>query len=116
MLQFVTGSITGTGSDIDVDLGFKPKYVKVFNKTSPAALEWFEGMGDDAAIKHNQITDDGATTTNNFEVVSSDGITVLDSSSVQTSDPVTVTGFNGFQIPAAFQSDSDELYYIAGRN
>lgn len=122
MLQFKTGTITGTGSDIDVDLGFIPSYVKVINRTALGAagtlvaLEWFEGMGDDNAVGINAIQDDSATTTYNLANKTSDGITSLQTSSVQTSDPVAMTGFNGFRIPAAFQAADDELYYIAARN
>jgi len=122
MLDFVTGSVTGTGADIDVDLGFQPSYVKVINRTqlgtagNLVGLEWFQGMGDDNALGINAVQDDSSTTTYNLADKTSDGITPIATNSVQTTDPVTVTGFNGFQIPAAFQSDGDELYYIAARS
>ena len=122
MMEFLTKAVTGTGSDIDVDLGFKPSYVKVVNRTqlgtagNLVALEWFDGMGDDNAIGHNAIQDDSSTTTYNLANKTSDGITVIETSSVQTSDPVTFTGSYGIQIPAAFQSNGDELYVIAARN
>jgi len=130
MLDFVTGSVTGTGADIDVELGFKPSYVKVFNKTaieagvaeSDVALEWFEGMAADSAIKHNiaipydNSTAVAETKAANMEFITANGITILETSTVQTADPVTMTGFTGFRIPAAFQAASDELYYIASRN
>ena len=108
MLDLVSQAVTGTGSDIDVELGFTPSYVKVINRTQATMLEWVQGMGDDNGIEY--ASGGGLTS------VTSDGITALSTSSVQTTDPVTVTGFNGFQIPAAFQSDGDELYYIAARN
>ena len=122
MREIVTGAVTGTGSDINVDIGFTPSYVKVINRSklgtggNLAGLEWFDGMGDDNALGLNVIADDGSTTTFNVANKTSDGITPKKTSSVQTSDPVTVTGITGFQIPAAFQSNGDELYYIAIRH
>jgi hypothetical protein len=108
MMGFVTKAVTGTGSDIDVDLGFTPSYVKVINRTQVTMLEYCEGMGDDNAIEY--ASGGGLTS------ISTDGVTVISKSSVDSGDPVTFSGFHGVQIPAAFQSDSDELYVIAARN
>lgn len=122
MLQVKTGAITGTGAAIDVNLGFKPSYVKVINRSNLgtsgnlAALEWFEGMGDDNAVGINVVAEGGTASTVNLINKTSGGITILETSTVQTADPVTVIGFNGFSIPAAFQENGDELYYIAARN
>jgi len=124
MLQFKTSTITGTGSDIDVDLGFKPSYVKVINRTNlgtnaDQVLEWFEGMGDDNAVawqRADSILTDETIQQHSLVNKVSGGITILEISTVQTTDPITVTGFNGFRIPAAFQAVDDELYYIAARN
>lgn len=51
------GSVTGTGATLEVrKLGFRPRYVKVFNVSADnAAGEWLEGMADASAFK--TITD-----------------------------------------------------------
>lgn len=41
-------------ADVDFDIGFKPRYVRVVNETGLAVLEWFEGMTDGRGTK--QIT------------------------------------------------------------
>ena len=44
----VTGKVTGTGAAINVQLGFQPRYVKVFNPNDAGGLyptiEYFDGM------------------------------------------------------------------------
>ncbi len=52
--NFRVGSIVGTGSALTVAsemVGFRPKYVKVSNRTSRDCFEWFADMPDDSAIK-----------------------------------------------------------------
>lgn len=124
MLQVKTGAITGTGAAIDVNLGFKPSYVKVINRSklgsnADQVLEWFEGMGDDNAVawqRTDKVLTDETIQQHSLVDKTSGGITILGTSTVQTTDPVTVIGFNGFSIPAAFQASGDKLYYIAARN
>ncbi len=41
-------------ADVEFDIGFRPRYVRVMNETGLAVLEWFEGMTDGRGIK--QIT------------------------------------------------------------
>ena len=67
----VVGSVTGTGVLIEVrSVGFRPKYVKVFNVSADnAAGEWLEGMADDSAFK--TITD------GTVSVIVADGIIPL---------------------------------------
>lgn len=42
---------TGTAAAIEIECGFKPRYVRVVNQTSGDMEEWFEGMTDAHAIK-----------------------------------------------------------------
>ena len=53
----------------DITTGFKPRYVKVVNTTDRTMLEWFEGMGDAAAIK--------TTVANARTIIATLGITQL---------------------------------------
>ena len=36
--RFATGTVAGTGAAINLVLGFKPKYVKLFNTTTAAQV------------------------------------------------------------------------------
>ena len=51
-LQIATGSYVGTGSAVEVNIGFKPRYVKIFNNTDgDDVFEAFEGMTAAHAIQ-----------------------------------------------------------------
>jgi len=109
MNEVVTGAVTGTGNDINVELGFVPSYVKVVNRTKLGtdgnliALEYWDGMGAGNAIGTVEVVEGSANTSHNLANKTSDGVTVITSP------------FYGFKIPAAFQGSGDELYYIAVR-
>lgn len=45
------GSITGDGTGVNVNLGFKPKYVMVFNETDVIKWEKMDGQADANCIK-----------------------------------------------------------------
>lgn len=53
--QVATGTVEGTGSAINVSVGFVPRYVKLINIDDAGGLEptmeWIEGMAADSAIK-----------------------------------------------------------------
>ena len=82
--QVATGTITGTGSAITVNIGFKPNYVLIVNKTQSTRLEY-------TGSKTNKLT-----TTPTFAF--NDNITVLE---------------NGFTLAAAENSASDAIEYVA---
>jgi len=69
--RLMVGSFIGTGAALEVrTVGFRPKYVKIFNVSADnAAGEWLQGMADDSAFK--TITD------GTVSVITSDGITPL---------------------------------------
>lgn len=80
---------TGTVAAFDLDIGFKPRYVRVINTTSRDMYEWFEGMADASAIKtvaagtRTLITSNGITPLEN-------GFTVgLDTDVVVTSEQLS---------------------------
>lgn len=54
--RVMTGSFVGTGANIDIDsVGFKPRSVKIVNRTGLARLYWNEAMPDASGDK--TITD-----------------------------------------------------------
>lgn len=54
MNSIKTGTVTGTGAAINVELGFVPDYVKVVNITDGDQIdEWFRGMTDGTSIQTN---------------------------------------------------------------
>lgn len=63
-----TGSVEGTGSAINVSLGFVPDYVEVYNYDDAGSLnpilKWWKGMTDGHAVKEvKQAVDEGGTAT-----------------------------------------------------
>lgn len=74
--RMATGRIldTGTVAAMDVDLGFKPRYVKVVNVDGLAMMEWFEGMANASAVK----TVDSGSNATDIVKLTSNGITVTD--------------------------------------
>lgn len=47
----VTGTVTGTGSAINVELGFSPKAVVLINETDPGLYVWLDTMADAEMLK-----------------------------------------------------------------
>lgn len=97
----VVGSTTGTGSTIEIVLGFVPDHVMIFNDTDRDIFhEWWKGMTDGYAIEHK-----GAAAGTNFQVITSGGISELDSG-----------GSKGFKILQTVSEDGKTLRYKAVRN
>lgn len=46
VLQVKTGTVTGTGSAINVECGFVPKRVEIINETDPGFYVWTDTMAD----------------------------------------------------------------------
>lgn len=78
--NFKAGSITGTGSAINVQLGFTPTYIKVWNPNDAGSLwptlEWVTGMAAASGFKTKAITDSGATGNATDTKITSNGISV----------------------------------------
>lgn len=70
-----------TAVDKDVDVGWIPDFVMVFNEYATAAKAvsaiWARPMGDDKGIVDTIIADNGTTANKNRAFVSSNGITAL---------------------------------------
>ena len=97
--QIATGTVEGTGSAINVELGFTPVYVKVVNWDDPTSMEWWSGMGDAAGAK---ITDAVA-----FTKATSNGITAYDGVAATTGKGFTIGADTDLNVSA------ETLYYIA---
>jgi hypothetical protein len=91
-----TGKLAGTGSAINVDIGFKPCYVEIINETQLSVSRWVEGMADDRAV----VTDDSGTNLTDVLVKTSGGIT-----------PTSL----GFKLgtDSTLNQNNDVIYYVA---
>ncbi len=70
--KVVFGATAITAADyIEVDLGFKPKYVKFDNVTDRICVEFYEGMTDDTCVKTDAAGTRTLETTNK-------GVTLVD--------------------------------------
>jgi hypothetical protein len=96
--DFAEGQVAGTGSALNVYCGFKPRGVRLINRTQLSTVDWVKSMGDANAV---YIKDTGAGTSDTFSITSL-GITPL---------------FNGFTIGATanFNTASDAIHYMAWR-
>lgn len=67
--RIVTGAIieSGTAVAVDVNLGFTPRYVKIWNETSGDMIEWNDTMADAEGMKRvaagtaSKVTSNGIT-------------------------------------------------------
>jgi len=69
-LRMATGTMIegATAAAVTLDIGFRPRYVKVVNETDRTMIEWFEGMADAEGI----VTVAAGTRT----LVTANGITI----------------------------------------
>lgn len=78
MFQEKVGGYTGTGVLQYIPLGYKPKYVKVYNNNDAGALwatmEWWEGMAAASALKGIAVAGPDAGATKSQAKVTSNGI------------------------------------------
>ena len=73
--RLMTGAFYGTGAELTVEVGFKPKYVRLLNVSGNAQAEHVKGMADAEAQK---VVDSGAGATD-ISTITSNGITLEDS-------------------------------------
>lgn len=57
--HFATGTETGTGSAINVELGFTPSKVVIYNETDPGTYTWTDSMAAGEMVK---VIGDGTQT------------------------------------------------------
>lgn len=92
--DFLTGTVEGTGSAINISLGFVPRYVKVLNIDDAGDLdpeiEWFSPMPDAAGIKKLSIADDGSSSALSREYITSNGISEYDGVAAGATEGFTI--------------------------
>lgn len=96
VMNFASGSSTGAAAVIDVTLGFKPRYVRVFNETDVILWEKFEGQADANTVK--QVTA---------------GTTTKDTGSAIVVMGDTDDDYAGFQMSATLAASGKTLYWVA---
>jgi hypothetical protein len=102
-----TGTIEGTGVALQVEVGFKPSYVKVLNYDDAGSLystlEWCSPMPAASGLKTKSIVDSGTTAGKSSELITSAGITqfageapgkVLTGTLAATAADATISGTN----------------------
>ena len=79
--QHRVGTVEGTGSALNVLLGFTPAIIRLWNiddaGATDARMEWITGMAAASAFKDMSIVDSGTTADRSHELVTSNGITLL---------------------------------------
>jgi hypothetical protein len=72
------GSFVGTGAILNVDLGFVPAYVELFNPNDAGSLmpslTRFSGMAAASGFKTKSITDNATTTNKSSEYITANGL------------------------------------------
>lgn len=127
MHESVTIKFQADGNACNVELGFAPDRVQVYNLNAaagePFKIEWFSLLGDNKEIWHNRIADNGATGASSIEYKSSgghisayEGVSYDSGTENDDDDPVRATGFAGITIAAAFMDDDDIIIVQAERS
>lgn len=101
--QLATGSATGTGSAINVELGFQPKVVVLINETDPGLGIWSDSMADaemlklvDATVALTFPTSNGVSAYAGVEATTGKGFTIgADSDLNGASDVIHYIAFGG---------------------
>lgn len=96
------GSYTGTGAAINIELGFVPDYVRVWNATDgDASWEWFYGMGaGDVLATANHDTAQQSLVTSN---------------GVDAYQPTDFSHKAGFTVGTALSESGKTFRYVAIR-
>lgn len=82
-----TGSFTGAGVAVDVELGFTPRYIKLMNITDVIGAEYVEGMPAGTVLI--TVTAGGETAdTNSLIVVDENGFEVAAGAALDTKEYV----------------------------
>ena len=109
----VTGKVTGTGAAINVQLGFQPRYVKVFNPNDAGGLyptiEYFDGMPAASGFKTKVVADNGTTGNKSSDYVTVNGISMYAGTAAGNSEGFTIGA------DADINANGEDVYYIAAR-
>lgn len=96
--NIAVGTVTGTGADINVSVGFAPAYVYVLNLSGLAQMHWFDGMDADHSAK--------SVTAGTLSEVTSDGI-IPYAGSTSASEGFTIQNDSDINV------DTEVMYYMA---
>ncbi len=66
--QLFTGTVAGTGSAINVNLGFTPSAVEIWNPMTDCTLNWISDMADGYGVKVVPLADDQLLTDADFSM------------------------------------------------
>lgn len=103
--NFATGTTTGAGAAVDVTLGFKPRYVMVWDETNATKWEKLAGQADANSIK----TLPGTTGANDTVTTSQD----TGSAIVLMGGNVEGDTYAGFQMSATLAASAASLQWAA---
>ncbi|MEE9523673.1 MAG: hypothetical protein V3V59_02865 [Thermodesulfovibrionales bacterium] len=114
-INLKTGGFTQAATiiAINVEVGFVPKYVRIYNETAKAFEEWNDSM-DDAEGIISPGTSGGSASL----LITTGGITPILSSATDAThlDPTTIMGFTfGADTAGYFNNASDVYTWIAMR-
>lgn len=113
MKQFQTGSVGGTGSAINIELGWQPDYVKVFNIDDAGGLaptlEWTSAMTGGHGFKTLKSVDSGSTGNASSAHVTAGGISLYAGAAGSASHGFTI-GADG-----DINASGETIAYIAIR-
>lgn len=111
--EVAVGTVEGTGAAINIQCGFQPRYVKVFNYDDAGSLfptiEWWEGMAAASGLKTKSIVDSGATGLKSSEKITSLGISQYAGSEAANSEGFTIGADTDVNVSA------ETMFYIAIR-
>lgn len=96
VVNMAVGSFTGAGADVDVTLGFKPRYIKLINLTDRTTYE----ITADMVASHALKTVAAGTTTD-------------DTAGILLRDGQSSAGYRGFFVPAAIAITAKALHWVA---
>jgi len=97
------GTYTGTGAAINIEIGFIPDYVRIWNATDgDICWEWFYGMGAGDAL---QITNHADTQ-----------LSLITSNGVDAYDPGDYSNNLGFTVGTSLSESAKVFRYVAIRN
>lgn len=98
------GTVEGTGAALQINVGFKPSWVKILNIDGLASLEWVASMADASGVK--------VITAGTMSLITSNGITPL-----QTDQVGSTAGKSGFTLGADTDVNvsGETIHWIAGR-
>lgn len=117
--NFATGTVEGTGSAINVSVGWQPDYVKVWNIDDAGTLypiiEWHSTMGAGKGFKYLKIADNGSTGNLSSTYVTTGGITAYAGTVGTASTAGTGEGFT-IGTDSDLNANGETIVWIAARN